>query len=88
MGNNISLEENENQHENEEQNIQSNHNEMKIVSQNDSPVVNSNNEIQSTTVKKSKRIPNDAIKKRKTTSKNCNTGAYKKTKSNRRRTVS
>jgi hypothetical protein len=85
MGNNISLEENENEHENEDQGIQSrsSETEMKAVS----PGENSNNEIQSTstTVKKLKRVPSDAVKKRKATSKNCNGTAYKKTKSNRRR---
>lgn len=86
MGNNISLEENENEneHENEDQNIQSRSNddtEMKAVSHGE----NSNNEIQSTTVKKSKRVPSDALKKRRATSKNSNAGAHKKTKSSRRR---
>jgi hypothetical protein len=83
MGNNISLEENENENGNES--IQSNHTEMKAVSKNDSPGENSNNDIQSNTVKKSKRVLSDAVKKRKATSKNCNANAYKKTKSNRRR---
>jgi hypothetical protein len=49
------------------------------------PGENSNNEIQLTTVKKTKRAPSDAVKKRRTTSKNSNASAYKKTKSVRRR---
>ena len=84
MGNNISLEENENEHENEDQNIQNQGNDVEMKSV--SPRENSNNDIQSTTVKKSKRPPSDAVKKRRaTTYKNYNAGAYKKTKSVRRR---
>ena len=79
MGNSISLEENDN----EDQSIQSSDIEMKLSEPGEN---SSNNDVQQpTTVKKSKRPPSDAVKKRRATSKNCNTNAYKKTKSNRRR---
>lgn len=79
MGNNISLEENEN----EDQGNLNNDIEMKPVPSNE-PGENSN-DIQPTIVKKSKRVPNDILKKRKSTSKNSGTNVSKKTKSNRRR---
>jgi hypothetical protein len=81
MGNSISLEENEN----EDQGIQNTDIEMKSPIAINEPGENSNNEIQLTTVKKTKRAPSDAVKKRRTTSKNSNASAYKKTKSVRRR---
>ena len=87
MGNNISLEENENEneHENEDQNIQNQGNDVEMKSVSPRETSNNDNDIQRATVKKSKRPPSDAVKKRRATSKNCNTNAYKKTKSNRRR---
>jgi hypothetical protein len=81
MGNSISLEENEN----EDEGIQNTDIEMKSPIAINEPGENSNNEIQLTTVKKTKRAPSDAVKKRRTTSKNSNASAYKKTKSVRRR---
>jgi hypothetical protein len=85
MGNSISLEENEN----EDQGIQNTDIEMKSPIAINEPGENSNNDndIQLTTVKKSKRTPSDAAvkKRRATTSKNSNAGAHKKTKSVRRR---
>ena len=85
MGNNISLEENE--HENADQSIQSNDIEMKSsVAINESGEnLNNDSDIQLTTVKKSKRAPIDAVKKRRSTSKNGSASAMKKTKSKRRR---
>lgn len=79
MGNNISLEENEN----EDQGHLNNDVEMKPVASNE-PGENSN-DTQPTIVKKTKRGPNDVLKKRRSTSKNNNANALKKTKSNRRR---
>lgn len=79
MGNNISLEENDN----EDQSHLNNDVEMKPVPSNE-PVENSN-DTQPTIVKKTKRVPNDVLKKRRSTSKNNNANALKKTKSNRRR---
>jgi hypothetical protein len=83
MGNSISLEENEN----EDQGIQNTDIEMKSPIAINEPGENSNNDndIQLTTVKKSKRAPSDSLKKRRATSKNSNAGAHKKTKSVRRR---
>jgi hypothetical protein len=84
MGNSISLEENEN----EDQGIQNTDIEMKSPIAINDPGENSNNDndIQLTTVKKTKRAPSDSLKKRRaTTSKNSNAGAHKKTKSVRRR---
>ena len=81
MGNSISLEENENEY----QCIKNTDIEMKSPIAINEPGENSNNEIQLTTVKKTKRAPSDAVKKRRTTSKNSNASAYKKTKSVRRR---
>jgi hypothetical protein len=81
MGNSISLEENEN----EDEGIQNTDIEMKSPIAINEPGENSNNEIQLTTVKKTKRAPSDSLKKRRTTSKNSNASAYKKTKSVRRR---
>lgn len=82
MGNNISLEENDN----EDQGNLNNDVEMKPVSSNESGE-NSNDiqPTQPTIVKKTKRVPNDVLKKRRSTSKNNNANALKKTKSNRRR---
>lgn len=82
MGNSISLEENEN----EDQGIESSGDiEMKLsVSQNESGENSSNNDIPPT-VKKSKRASSDSVKKRRSTSKNGNASALKKTKSVRRR---
>jgi hypothetical protein len=79
MGNNISLEENEN----EDQGHLNNDVEMKPVASNE-PGENSN-DTQPTIVKKTKRGTNDVLKKRRSTSKNNNANALKKTKSNRRR---
>lgn len=83
MGNNISLEENDN----EDQGHLNNDVEMKPVASNESGAgENSNNDTQQpVTVKKTKRVPNDVLKKRRSTSKNNNANALKKTKSNRRR---
>lgn len=83
MGNNISLEENEN----EDQGIQNTDIEMKSSTAINEPGENSNNDndIQLTTVKKLKRAPSDAVKKRRSTSKNGNSSTFKKTKSSRRR---
>jgi hypothetical protein len=81
MGNNISLEENEN----EDQGILNNDVEMKPVSSNEYGENSNNNVQQLTAVKKSKKIPNDVLKKRKSTSKNSTASALKKTKSVRRR---
>jgi hypothetical protein len=80
MGNNISLEENENGGED----IQSSDVEMKSVSSTESRE-NSNIDVQPTIIKKLKRVSSDALKKRRSTSKNGNTSALKKTKNNRRR---
>jgi hypothetical protein len=87
MGNNISLEENDNEHQNIQSDI-----EMKSVSSDESGAAvgeNSNNDVPHThtmtNVKKSKKISNDALKKRRSTSKNSNASAFKKTKSARRR---
>lgn len=84
MGNNISLEENNN--EGQSQDIQNNDVEMKPVSYHESGE-NPNNDVQPTLVKKIKKnIPNDVLKKRRSTSKNSNNSiSYKKTKSSRRR---
>ena len=83
MGNSISLEENDN----EDQSIQSSDIEMKLsVSQNEPGENSSNNDVQQpTTVKKSKRASSDSVKKRRSTSKNGNASALKKTQSVRRR---
>jgi hypothetical protein len=77
MGNNISLEENENGGEGSDV-------EMKSVSSTESRE-NSNIDVQPTIIKKLKRVSSDALKKRRSTSKNGNTSALKKTKNNRRR---
>lgn len=77
MGNNISLEENENGGEGSDV-------EMKSVSSTESRE-NSNIDVQPTIIKKLKRGSSDALKKRRSTSKNGNTSALKKTKNNRRR---
>ena len=79
MGNNISLEENDN----EDQGHLNNDVEMKPVPSNESG--ENSNDTQPTVVKKTKRVPNDVLKKRRSTSKNNNANALKKTKSNRRR---
>ena len=79
MGNSISLEENDN----EDQSIQSSDIEMKLSEPGEN---SSNNDVQQpTTVKKSKRASSDSVKKRRSTSKNGNASALKKTKSVRRR---
>ena len=77
MGNSISLEENEN-------GDQGNEVEMKLAS---SPDKTGDNDVQqeSATIKKSKRLPNDVLKKRRSTSKNSSANVLKKTKSIRRR---
>ena len=77
MGNSISLEENEN-------GDQGNEVEMKLAS---SPDKTGDNDVQqeSVTIKKSKRLPNDVLKKRRSTSKNSSANVLKKTKSIRRR---
>jgi len=77
MGNNISLEENENGGEGSDV-------EMKSGSSTESRE-NSNIDVQPTIIKKLKRGSSDALKKRRSTSKNGNTSALKKTKNNRRR---
>ena len=85
MGNSISLEENEN----EDQSIQNSDDiEMKSsISQNESGENSSNNDndVPPTIIKKSKRASSDSVKKRRSTSKNGNASALKKTKSVRRR---
>ena len=85
MGNNISLEENENQ----DQGSSTNNIEMKSVSSDELGAGagdNSNNDTQQpVTVKKSKRVSSDILKKRRSTSKNTNVSLSKKTKSARRR---
>ncbi len=75
MGNSISLEENENGDQSSDIKMKSS------VSQNESGENSSNND----TVKKSKRASSYAVKKRRTTSKNGNASALRKTKSVRRR---
>jgi len=80
MGNNISLEENEKRGED----IHSSDVEMKTVSSAESGE-NSNIDVQPTIIKKLKKGSSDALKKRRSTSKNGNTSALKKTKSVRRR---
>jgi hypothetical protein len=80
MGNNISLEENENRGED----IHSSDVEIKLVSSAESGE-NSNIDVQPTNTKKSKRASSDAFKKRRSTSKNGNTTVLKKTRNNRRR---
>jgi hypothetical protein len=84
MGNNISLEENENE---DQGNLNTNTNdvEMKPVSSNEYGENSNNNIQQVTAVKRSKKIPNDVLKKRKSTSKNTSASVLKKTKSVRRR---
>jgi hypothetical protein len=83
MGNNISLEENDN----EDQSHSNNDVEIKPVASNESGAgENSNNDTQQpVTVKKSKRVSSDILKKRRSTSKNTNVSLSKKTKSARRR---
>lgn len=82
MGNSISLEENEN----EDQSIQNSGDiEMKSSESGDNSSNNDNDLPPPTTVKRSKRGLSDAVKKRRSTSKNGNAGALKKTKSVRRR---
>lgn len=82
MGNNLSLEENDN----EDQGNSNNGVELKPVSSNESGE-NSNDAqpMQQTMVKKTKRVSSDFLKKRRLTSKNNNASALKKTKTNRRR---
>ena len=74
MGNSISLEENEN-------GDQGNDVEMRPVS---SGVVNDVQQ-ETATIKKSKRVPTEVLKKRRSTSKNSSANILKKTKSIRRR---
>ena len=76
MGNSISLEENE-------YGDQGNDAEMRSVS----PAGTGDNDVQQgpMMVKKSKKYPNDVLKKRRSTSKNSSINVLKKTKSIRRR---
>lgn len=85
MGNSISLEENEYEH----QSNTSSDIEMKSGYFDESGE-NSNSDTQtvsttSTTIKKTKKSPVDVLKKRRSTSKNTSSTSYKKTKSNKRR---
>jgi hypothetical protein len=74
MGNSISLEENEN-------GDQGNNVEMRSVS----PGVDNDVQQETATIKKSKRVPTEVLKKRRSTSKNSSANVLKKTKSIRRR---
>jgi len=74
MGNSISLEENENG---------DGGNDVELKST--SPAGDNDVQQDQATVKKSKRVPHDVLKKRRSTSKNNSTNALKKTKSVRRR---
>lgn len=80
MGNSISLEENEYEH----QSNTSSDIEMKSGYFDESGE-NSNSDTTSTTIKKTKKSPVDVLKKRRSTYKNTSSTAYKKTKSNKRR---
>jgi hypothetical protein len=75
MGNSISLEENEN-------GDQGNDVEMRSSV---SPGVDNDVQQETATIKKSKRVPTEVLKKRRSTSKNSSANVLKKTKSVRRR---